>query len=298
MAKTFGMSEHFILSLFAPGTNFFYGGASYAVVESGKPTCPFGEPKTDIYILAVDVHNNYIELKISFKQSNANFLENKTNSERAEQLLGCDWQNIISNATWQLRSSFLSKPLVYKTGFAHTDAGAITLGWKFELLNVKSGQLSASMNLTEDQVIDVYSGSNLSQDKQNAYVNGRVIPFSGCANTILFEDQPITSAQAAIDNLIPVEEYVALHPDVFFACKALNYRSFECKYDGNRPLSVFVDWSVQNNKLHPELVFDHPLEVCGDAVCDKLLQAMRYLDIRTTDDINRSNIDAPSVVFG
>ena len=38
------------------------------------------------------------------------------------------------------------------------------------------------MMLTEQQVIDVYSGSNLSEDKRNAYIDGKMIENSGVAN--------------------------------------------------------------------------------------------------------------------
>lgn len=298
MPKTFSAAEHYILSLFQPGTKFVLNDTIYTVYISGKPTCARGEPKTDIYVSAQDDTNNQIELKVSFKQSNANFLENKTNSERAEQLLGAYWSDIITNATIQLRGSFLSRPLVFKRAYGHTDAGAITLGWKFELLNVLSGQLSGDMNLSREQVLNVYSGFNLSDDKLHARVNGVTIPYSGCANCILFEDQPISSAQEAVNCLISIDDYVDANPGVYFACKALNYRSFESRYDGDRPLSVFVDWSVQNNKLHPELIFDRPLEVCGDEACEHLIDAMNYLGIRNANDIDSHNIDAPSVIWG
>ena len=80
--------------------------------------------------------------------------------------------------------------LIYKSAFQRTDAGAITLGWKFELLNVPSGDLSGDMHLSYNQVVDVYAGTNLSADKRDASVNGRPIANSGVANYILFEEQP------------------------------------------------------------------------------------------------------------
>ena len=142
MAKTFGPEEHKILSLFSVDSTFCYEGEFFKVNNSGKPTCKKGEPKTDIYVEAVNSNNCVKEFKISFKQENAEFLENKTNADRAEQLFGSKWQEIIISAVTKLQNDFQKRPLIYKSKLGRTDKGAITLGWKFELLNVKSGQLS------------------------------------------------------------------------------------------------------------------------------------------------------------
>lgn len=48
--------------------------------------------------------------------------------------------------------------------------------------------------------------------------------------------------------MIPIDEYIKAHSDIYFACKALNYRTFKQKYDGDRPLSVQVDWEVKEGK--------------------------------------------------
>ena len=100
MAKDFGAAERRIGRIFAPGKVFTLNGSTYEILFSGKPTCKSGEPKTDIYCKAVCCETTEeIELKISFKKENADFLENKTNAERAEQLLGSDWSKIISVVT-------------------------------------------------------------------------------------------------------------------------------------------------------------------------------------------------------
>ena len=295
MSKDFGISERRILSLFTPGAVFDYFGKRCTVVLSGKPTCYKGEPKTDIYVLA-ECGNRSIELKISFKQNDADFLENKMNAERAEQLFGSNWSRIISSATRRCKNAFLERPLIYKTRYRRTEEGSITLGWKFELLNVKSGDLSGEIPLTQEQIIDVYAGTNLSADKRNACVNGEIIPGSGIANCILFEDDMFDDIQDAVNNLIPIEEYAKDNPKVYFACKALNYRCFAGKYDGNRPLSVYVDWSAANGKLTPELIFNHPLERGGNYVCERLLRAMHELGIKTTDDISSDNVLDPGII--
>lgn len=298
MAKNFSAEEHFICTLFRVGSSFVYDRKAYTVIECDKPTCGAGEPKTDVYVLAQDDQRRAREFKISFKKSNANFLENKTNPQRAEQLLGPSWADIISQATYNMRNAFLSRPLIYKEGHGKTGAGSITLGWKFELLNVDSGQLSGRIPLTRDQIIDVYAGTNLSRDKRNAYVNGRCIPNSGVANFVIFEDHPIRTLQDAANALILIEEYVDRHPNVYFACKALNYRTFEGKYDGNRPLAVYVNWFVTDGMLDAELCFNSPLTTGGDYACAQLQRALRMLGVHTTDDLNAGNVADTRMVNG
>lgn len=296
MAKTFGDAEHHILALFSEGATFTHNNISYTITKSGKPVCSKGEPKTDIYIEAKDFSGNTVEFKISFKKQNADFLENKTNSERAEQLFGSNWRNIISSATTSLQDKFASRKLIYKEKSGKTEKGAITLGWKFELLNVESGQLSGKMQLSRDQIIDVYAGTNLKGDKRDAKVNDETITLSGVANYILFENIPIKTTQEAIDSLITIEEYVNLHLDIYFACKALNYRTFRQKYDGNRPLAVYVDWYANDGKLDYKICFSTPLEQGGNFAYDHLKTAMDTLGIKTTDDINNENVMDQNIV--
>lgn len=291
----FGASERSIKELFYEGVTFYYEGDEYEVIECGKPTCPKGEPKTDIYILA-ETNGHGREFKISFKQTNADFIENKTNAERAELILGEDWKNIIIDATTGIEDAFYDKPLIYKKSHKRTGAGSITLGWKYELLNKSGGDLSGIVNLSREQVIDVYAGTHLPADKRNASVNGRVIMDSGIANFMLVDDD-MTDAQSVIDSVVSIDEYVNMHPTVYFACKALNYRTFEGKYDGNRPLSVCVDWNVIDGKLDGRLVFDAPLVTRGDVVADKLLKCLYILGIDTTDDIDDNTVTDSRIII-
>ena len=222
-------------------------------------------------------------------------IENKMSAERAEQLFGEDWIDIIEHSTTAIQDKFYERMLIYKNGFRRTEKGSITLGWKFELLNKSGGDLSGKMLLTDEQVVDVYAGSNLSPDKKNASVCGQIIRDSGVANYILM-DENVHSAQDVIDKMIPIREYVMMHPDIYFACKALNYRTFAEKWDGNRPLSVQVNWDAINNRLVPELVFDKPLIVKGDEVAERLIHYMRKLNIRTTEDIDEDNSGTDKIV--
>lgn len=297
MTTTFGPAERRILSLFNKGTKFLYKGNLFKVLIAGKPTCSKGEPKTDIYIRAIDSVDNIEEIKISFKKKNADFLENKTNQERAEQLFGLDWKQVIIDSTTQIKHSFETRPLIYKNKLGRTNEGSITLGWKFELVNVINGQLSGAIKLSREQLIDVYSGTNLKGDKRDAFVKREQIPFSGVANYILLENTTVNNTQEAINYLTPIEEYVDLNPNVFFACKALNYRTFKEKYDGNRPLAVYVDWFANNGKLDYKIRFDTPLEHGGNYAYSRLKAAMDILGVKTTDDLNCENVLDPSKIY-
>ena len=283
----FGDAERRILALMAEGTEFVFQEKEYKILLSGKPTCYKGEPKTDIYILA-ESSSDEVEIKISYKKENADFIENKMSAERAEQLFGDDWMNVIEQSTTAIKDRFEERILIYKNGFRRIEKGSITLGWKFELLNKSGGDLSGKMLLSENQIIDVYAGSNLSEDKKNASVNGKVIENCGVANYILM-DENVNSAQEVIDNMMPIKDYVMMHPEIYFACKALNYRTFAEKWDGNRPLSVQVEWSDVDKKLVPKIVYDRPLTVGGNEVAQRLLKYMKKLNIKTTDDIDDDN---------
>lgn len=291
--EAFGDAERRMLSYFKRGVELFYKGRKYIVEEADKPTCSFGEPKTDIYVLLSD-GNLGQELKISYKKENADFLENKTNSKRAEQLFGPEWKEIIIESTSAIADRFKKRVLVYKDALGRTEKGAITLGWKFELLNKPGGDLSGRLNLTKQQVRDVYAGTNLSQEKRDAMVNGRIVRNSGVADYILMTEK-VNSAQDIVEMMVPIDEYIEAHPNIYYACKALNYRTFKRKYDGNRPLSVQVEWKIKNGKLTYDLVFDQPLEMNGKEMADSLLTCMEKLSIHTTDDINAGNSDMRNV---
>lgn len=289
----FGDAERRILSYFTKGTKVIYKNIEYEIIEAGKPTCPYGEPKTDIYVLVENTFNTE-EIKISYKKENADFLENKTNAERAEQLFGKDWRFVIEESTYAVKEQFEERVRIYKEALRRTEKGSITLGWKFELLNKRAGDLSGKMNLTRQQIYDVYAGTNLSEDKKDAFVNGKRIYNSGVADYILVTDY-VNSAQDIIDQMIPISEYIEMHPNIYFACKALNYRTYASKYDGNRPLAVQVNWKVDDGKLASDIIYEYPLEKNGTEMANRLLNCLKRLSIETTDDIDENNADMSHV---
>lgn len=261
---------------------------TWYILEVAKPTTPQGEPKTDVYILLEDELENLQEIKISIKQGNADFLENKIQPIRAEQLLGKDWSKIIEESTTTIKKRFEQKNLIFRNKEARTEEGAITLGWKFELLNKKGGQLSGEIKVS---ALEVYSGQSLSDDKKNAYIKDKKVKDSGIANYIFIADD---KALEDINNNIPlisIEDYVKDNPTIYFACKALNLRTKQnpYKWDGNRPLAVYVDWSIENGKLKSSIKYNNPLETKGNEIANNLIKCLGELSISNTDDIDESN---------
>lgn len=147
-----------------------------------------------------------------------------------------------------------------------------------------------------DQLVDIYSGTNLPIEKKNSLVDEKMVPESGVANYMLIGDVEDWSLQDAVDNLIPVQEYVKNSPDLYFTFKALNYRSFAKKIEGNRPLAVQVIWKLRNNKMEAELNFNDPLEIRGNYVRDVLKGVMDTLGIENTDAID-STIAESKVIY-
>lgn len=277
----FSDTERRLIQLLEVGTTFKFEGVEYTVsAPSCKPTVAKGECKTDVYVQTTSAHGEKV-FKISVKQKNADFLENKMSHDRAEEIFGENADIIITKATKSIKDKFLNTPIVFFTKKGHTDAKSITLGWKFEFVNKDGGTLSASMGLNRQQIIDVYSGTTLPKDKKNAIVNGKVVDNSGIADYILVIDQEEDITLADFENnLQTIEHFVdTKHPTIYFACKALNYRAERNKWDGNRPLSVYVDWHIKDGKLCPTFNFDRPLTIKGNEVGNNLKKALEELHI-------------------
>lgn len=283
-------AEEVVRKFFPKGTTFDYEGEEYMVIDSGKPLPQKGkgEPKTDIYVCAQS-EDTTKEFKISYKKKNADFLENKMKSDRAEQIFGANWKEIIEENTKRISDRFEETPVLFLDQRKKTEPGSMTLGWRFELFNKLQGGLSGKMeNMTRDQVYEVYAGKKLEERKRNAKVNGKVISNSGTADYILVTDE-VESAQDIINRMQPIGEYIDENPDIYFGCKALNYRSKKKKMEGNRALSVQVDWHVEDEKLSIDIEYEKPLMRDGKQMkaavetCLKLLQKKDATDFDSNE---------------
>jgi hypothetical protein len=288
MAK-FSKTEQEVVSIFQKAMENFdeidFMKKKCKIITVGKPTSPKGEPKTDVYILLEDTEEEKYEIKVSIKQGNADFLENKIQANRAEQLFGQNWSDIIQRSTYTIKDKFEQKTLIFLKKEGRTEEGAITLGWKFELLNKSGGELSGQLEVS---ALEVYTGMCLSKDKRDAFVNGKIIKGSGIAEYMLIveKEEDITTSKDILSALIPIRKYVVDNPIIYFACKALNLRTKnDNKWDGDRPLAVYVDWSIQNGKLKHTINYAKPLVTKGNSIAENLISCLKTLDIVDTDDI-------------
>ncbi len=277
---TFGQTEHDVTNLFPIGREFDFDGHHYRVLVSGKPKPPRGECKTDTYIKAIDEKRQYREFKISIKQDNAEFLENKMSLERAKEIFGEDAQDIISKSIATVRENFMNDYLVYIKGARRTEPKCIKLGWKFELLRYDGGKRAGTIVLSRKQKLNVYAGTELNEDKRNCWVGDKIVENSGVANMYVEVGADNVTLQNVLSNMIPIENFVdSQDSDLCFACKALNYRAVPNKWDGDRPLAVYVDWKLENNVMSGRIVMDHPLEHRGNEIGENVKNILHQIGI-------------------
>ena len=282
-----GATERYIVGLFEEAKDFSYENEKFKIIKIGKPRPKKGECKTDVYILAENkINGKNREFKISIKQSDADFLENKMSIERAVEIFGPGAKEILIESITSVEDSFLEDFLVYFSKHIRTEEKCIKIGWKFEFINKEGGQRSGKIELNREQKINVYSGSNLNPEKKNSKVNGEEIKNSGVANYILEVDGASHDLDYYLNNMLPIEEFAA-EQDIYFACKAINYRAQPNKWDGNRPLSVYIDWRLQDGKLKAEFVMDNPLEKKADEIGLNIRNILKELKI---DSSNFNNL--------
>ena len=271
---TNNQSESLILRKFSIGASFTYENHNYTIKNSGKPRPSSGECKTDIYIQAVDENQQLREFKLSIKKENYAFIENKPDKQRIIDIFGSNGINILIATIKKIEEKFSSLKLVK---YQRSDKSfTCILGWKIEIFKNTSGTLTVDFDLTPEQKKDIMCGTNLSDEKKNSVVNDQVIPDSGIANLFL----EIPSSYSAIENQnvqyfvnkFQKFESVIGNPDFKINARftALNYRSNEDRWDGDRPLAVRVKWQKEQGSLKSEIVIDDPFGQQGNAVGENL----------------------------
>ena len=100
--------EELAKQIFKAGEKFSYEDQEYTIEFSGKPRPAKGECKTDLYVLTKNYNGEKREFKFSIKKDNYQFLENKINSETAEEIFGPDFKKIISEQSTKLTEKFNS----------------------------------------------------------------------------------------------------------------------------------------------------------------------------------------------
>lgn len=281
--KTYGKLEHKVISLFSPGTKFNWNNEDYIVVFSDKPQAKGGEPKTDVYILASKNTDSekYIELKISCKLFGTNeFQENKIKADRAKQIWGENWSDILTTAFEEISDKFYNTEVYFPLGSGRTKETQFTNGWKVEIAS-KSRELSRPLNLTNQEIRDyIYKGTSLDDSKKNALVDGKIITNSGVAEYMLVTTpESINSTSDVLENIILIDDYEIVPHYIIFT--ANNFRVLENKSDGNRPLGAQVLWSADlvDNKMTHSIEFSHPLDpnYSGKAISERTMNEINKL---------------------
>lgn len=277
--KTYGILEQHIIDTFRNDRLFTYRGKLCEVIEAGKPRPQGGgECKTDVFVKAVmhDTREEF-ELKISVKNTNKEFMGNKLRKEDVEAYLGPGWEDIVIEATTSIRNLLENRVLVYASGHHPTKPNSVTLGWKLEIADKKRA-LSAPIPLNDRQIRDfVYKGTNLTKDKQDSVVNGRIIPKSGIADYLIVTSvENIKKSNDVIEQMRLIDE--AEIGNTYFIFTANNYRTDVKTADGPRYLAVRIEWEVNNGKMVPIFHYDNPLQYNGENdMAPFVRRALKYL---------------------
>lgn len=273
--------ENLLLKKFAVKSSFYFNNELFEIILSDKPRPQLsgGECKTDLYILGKS-KEQLKEFKISIKLPSADFLENKISKERADGIFGQDWKNIITQLSNSIKDNFYSTKLIkHKTDSSFT----ITLGWKIEGFDNTSGRLAVNWPLSHSQKIEILSGKSLDPLKKNAIVCGNQVTDSGVANFMLVADEMYIKSNT-LDEIVSkfndIDIYASKISNMNFRFTALNYRSDKDKWDGPRPLAVYIDWNIEKGMLVEKLILDDPLNKKGNELGNNLRDLLVELNLK------------------
>ena len=251
---------HIHENLFPKGSRFSWRGKDFVVENSGKPSAVGGgEAKTDVYIAVRDEDSGEVsEFKLSLKQDDADFIENKPSPDRLRAVYG---ENMESKMKKSLDNLFLR---LQETGAAEKtlkpEKGQKTLGCRFDVVR-KPRTLSTPLDLSEDEEFELYSGEKLPDSKLNSSIDGVVVPGCGAASHMLEgRREDYSTPQSVLDAAVPIREYVK-NPDrpklygIFGAINAFNVDN-KLKFEGRRALAATVHHDKDGNAsfdLHPNM---------------------------------------------
>lgn len=301
-------TERSIIELFRQEEKFFYKGEEYTIDLVGKANAAKGDPKTDVYISAKNTQTEEPkEFKISIKQTNADFLENKITADRAQQIFGDDWKELITETIQNISSNFSDEKLIYKTAYGKNEKGMYKLGWRLDIINKPTGNFT--VKLSPDLLKEVLTGESLSIEKRNANVEGETIENSGIANYIITVDvdNAFTSVDEIMNHLLTIDEYIDKYSDTYLTCRSINLRTMPINKDTGlvenkikmerRHFVVFPKWKITDSKLDCELCFDEPFTKTSAKVQEELFEVLKQLNINSVDDLNSDNVLDCSICY-
>lgn len=287
-SKNYAELEQHIIAVMNNNKRFTYDGKEYEVLVAGKPR-PLGggECKTDVYIKLQGSFWRKHEIKISVKtEGEQEFQENKITPERAESILGPNWEKIIFRTTKKIRKRFKNRYLLFPDSYGSIKADSMTLGWKLEI-TTKERDLSAKIDLSDREIRNyIYKGVNQSIEKRDALVNGQLVKNSGVAEYLLATTiDRIKTPQDVLSQKVQIDKMNI--GDTYLVFTANNYRINENTADGPRSLAVRVEWEVtRKGKLRATLCFDNPLRYTGEGgMLPKAKKALEELGARRVRDL-------------
>ena len=136
--------EQYVINIFNSSSKFLYNDTTYFVLQCDKPRPQkSGECKTDVYVELKNLDTNEIsEIKISCKLPSNEFQENKINSNRALNIFGKDWKDILKQANLSIKHKIEEQIVINPKGKGRIKEGFLTIGWKLEI-TTKERTLSA-----------------------------------------------------------------------------------------------------------------------------------------------------------
>ena len=207
-----------------------------------------------------------MEIKISYKKENADFIENKMSAERAEQLFGEDWIEIIEQSTTAIEDRFNERILIYKNQFGRTQK------------DKKSGDLSGKMLLTNEQVIEELL--QLAKQIQAAQQEGQKLGLT--ADELAFYDA-LTKPQA-IKDFYENEELIAITKELADALRKNKTIDWQKRDSARAKMRMMIKKLLKKHKYPPEGM--------DDAVQTVMLQCELWTDNNDMTEERVSNYAA------
>lgn len=261
--KKYSKLEKHVINIFNSSSKFLYNDTTYLVLQCDKPRPQkSGECKTDVYVELKNLDTNEIsEIKISCKLPSNEFQENKITSNRALNIFGEDWVDILKKTNLSIKHKIEDQIVINPKGKGRVKEGFLTIGWKLEIAT-KERTLSAPLPLSTNEIKNsIYRGINQTEDKRNSIVNNSIIENSGIASHMLISDiNELDTIDDVLDKIISIDNY-DINPH-YLVYTGFSHRIKNNKNDGNRPLAVQVKYiaNIEDDCLNYCFIFDYPLD--------------------------------------
>lgn len=261
--KKYSKLEQHVINIFNSSSKFLYNNSTYVVLQCDKPRPQkSGECKTDVYVKLKNLDTNEIsEIKISCKLPSNEFQENKINSNRALNIFGEDWEEILKQANLSIKHKIEEQNVINPKGKGRIKEGFLTIGWKLEI-TTKERTLSARLPLSNNEIKNsIYRGINQTEDKRNSIINNSIIENSGIASHMLISEiHELHTIDDVLDKIISIDNY-DINPH-YLVYTGFSHRIKNNKNDGNRPLAVQVKYiaNIEDDCLNYCFIFDYPLD--------------------------------------